>query len=92
MTIKFKHGFEYKDVKYGWYQNSLYRLPYTTEKGCNYGLLKINPKVVEGKRKSNLLYRCQRDWLTSARVKTLTKEVKNWKAELVQNCEDCPFD
>lgn len=92
MTIRFKHGFEYKDVKYGWYQKSLYRLPFISKGGRNYGLLEIKPKEVEGKRKPYVMYRCQRDWLPLARVKTLTIEVKNWEANLIKNCEECPFD
>jgi hypothetical protein len=89
MIIKFSHGFEYKGVRYGWYENELYRLPYTSESGKVYAdLKKIEPKYI-GKQKSTIGYRCQRDWLTQNRIKGLTTKQRNWKINQ-DTCPVCP--
>lgn len=41
MVKKFKYGFEYKGMNYGWSNKELYRLPTVTDSGRSYGLKKL---------------------------------------------------
>ena len=82
--MEFLYGFEYKGVRYGWSNKTLYRLPYVKNKR-SYGFKEIPYYVF----KSTRVYNIQRNKLTINRLETLTKKV-NWIHEEVKH-PDVPF-
>jgi len=82
--MQFNYGFEYKNVKYGWNQKQLYRLPFYNSKRT-YQLKLIKPIVIG----STTCYNIQRNKITINRLKTLTEKV-NWVVDYpTENI--CPF-
>ena len=82
--MEFIYGFEYKEIRYGWSNKKLYRLPYFKNKR-SYSFKEIPCYVF----KSTRVYNVQRDKLTINRLETLTKKV-NWVYEKI-NHPDVPF-
>lgn len=82
--MQFEFGFIYKEVRYGWKEKQLYRLPFEKNKRT-YGLL-IIPQYVF---KSTQVYNVQKTKLTINRLKNLTKKV-NWNVDIVEH-SDLPF-
>jgi len=86
MTIKFKYGFIYNEVRFGWHKRVLYRLPFAGKNNMHFGLKKLEPFMLNG----ILTYRCRRVHLTANRVKELTKEV-DWEVIVCEDKLHLPF-
>lgn len=82
--MEFKYGFEYKDVKYGWKNKKLFRLPYV-KNNRSYSLKEIHPIIIG----STFCFNIQRDKLTIGRLKRITVGV-NWKVDVIEE-NICPF-
>lgn len=82
--MKFKYGFEYLGVRYGWKNKKLYRLPFER---ClkSYGLKEINPIIIG----STTCYNIQRHKLTINKIKRITTNV-DWSVSVLSEI-DCPF-
>lgn len=76
-TMCFTKGFIYKEVRYGWKNKKLYRLPFTRNKRSF--VLKEIPFYVF---KTTIVYNIQRDKMTILKLKERTQEV-NWKINLI---------
>lgn len=83
-TILFYNGFIYKNVRHGWKDKKLYRLPF--DRNNRTFRLKEIPKYCF---KSTIVYNVQRTKLTINRLKTLTVKV-NWEVDIIKD-DDCPF-
>jgi hypothetical protein len=80
----FKFGFEYKNVRYGWKDKQLYRLPFSREKR-SYGLKLILMHEVKKTKCWNVC----RIKKTKEQLKLLTKKV-DWKIEVLRD-KSLPF-
>jgi len=70
ITTLYRWGFIYKDVKYGWKNKKLYKLPYVKNKR-SYALKEIPINCF----KSTLVANIQREKLTINKLKELTFEI-----------------
>lgn len=82
--MKFKYGFEYKGVSYGWKSKKLFRLPHV-KNNRSYSLKEISPIVIG----STFCFNIQRDKFTISKLKRITKSV-NWVINVVEK-DICPF-
>lgn len=88
--MKFSIGFTFNDVRYGWNNGKLYRLPFERE-GRNYGLIEVKPCFSENKKtkQKTKCYNIQRNKMTENRVTGMTKKVK-WNISILKH-KDLPF-
>lgn len=83
-TMCFTKGFVYKEVRYGWKDKKLYRLPFTRNKR-SFGLKEIPFYVF----KTTIVYNIQRDKITILKLKERTQDV-NWKINIITE-NNTPF-
>lgn len=76
-TMCFTKGFIYKEVRYGWKDKKLYRLPFTRNKR-NFRLKEIPFYVF----KTTIVYNIQRDKMTILKLKERTKNI-DWKINII---------
>jgi hypothetical protein len=84
ITTLYKYGFVYKDVKYGWKDKKLYKLPYAKNKR-SYALKEIPINCF----KSTLVANIQKEKLTINKLKKLTFEINYSVVSCVEN--EMPF-
>ena len=75
-TMCFTKGFIYKEVRYGWKNKKLFRLPFTRNKR-SFGLKEIPQYCF----KTTLVFNIQRNKLTILSLKKRTEDV-NWNIEI----------
>lgn len=73
----FTKGFIYKEVRYGWKDKKLYRLPFTRNKR-SFGLKEIPFYVF----KTTIVFNIQRDKMTILKLKERTKNI-DWKINII---------
>lgn len=79
--MKFNFGFEYINVRYGWKDKKLFRLPFERNLKT-FGLKEIKPI------RNGMVYNIQRTQKTIANLKLMTKKV-DWKVDVIES-KDCP--
>ena len=82
--MEFNYGFTYKNVRYGWKDKKLYRLPFERNLRT-FGLLEVPAYVF----KTTTVYNVQRVKLTIGRLKLMTENV-NWQINEISS-PDVPF-
>lgn len=76
-TMCFTKGFIYKEVRYGWKDKKLYRLPFTRNKR-SFRLKEIPFYVF----KTTIVFNIQRDKMTILKLKERTKNI-DWKINII---------
>lgn len=81
----YKYGFFYKNVKYGWHNKELYRLPYTNDSNYSFCVKKLNPIIIGNK----VGYRIGGDRKTIEQLKSITIPINHVEHEI--KSKDVPF-
>ena len=85
MILRFKYGFDYKGIPYGWLKGKLYRLPYNSKDKRSYPLKELESILIGNK----VGYRVGRDKKTIEQLEVLTNRINFEYNKIVDS--DCPF-
>lgn len=83
--MDFKYGFYFRDVRFGWKDKHLYRLPFESNKRY-YGLKKLKQRIIGNK----VGYKVMGKPKTLAQLQAITQQV-DWKVNTILNKKDLPF-
>jgi len=82
MTLRFKYGFTFKTLKYGWHEKKLYRLPCTSYNRTF--VLKEVPVIRIGNKDG---YCCVKVKKTIDQLKEITKPIKEVVIEITESVD-----
>lgn len=87
MVIKFKYGFDYKGIKYGWNKKKLFRLPTFTNAKRSLTLKELSTIDIRNKKG----YRVARDKKTIDQLMEITERIDYVYEVCGKGSEYCPW-